>query len=271
MLDSVSLSTDDGVLLRRVVIEVGAMHLVLNCLGIFSHQSHNSQIGALSNEPTSSSNSNTGNSHNNGNSNLGGNANGNGNGSGNLHSGATKSNSAEEPFTSAATSDDKSHIYWAKGTGFGTGSTTQSWNVEQALMRQKSEEEHVTVLLLVLSSYINPGDCIPSEMRGEDILAYHDVRDVIGELPPIFQTLLQQSCLIPALSSYLRNDSVLDITRHIPLYRAILKLLRALSLSKSLVSLLQPMPSASGEFTPPISELLRNMKTCVDTYAKRLK
>ncbi|TDG43863.1 hypothetical protein AWZ03_009727 [Drosophila navojoa] len=246
LLDSVSLSTDDGVLLRRVVIEVGAMHLVLNCLGIFSHQSHNNKIGALISEPGSS-----------------GNSNGNGNGA------VTKSTTAEEPIPSTATSDDKSHIYWAKGTGFGTGSTTQSWNVEQALMRQKSEEEHVTVLLLVLSSYINPGDCIPSEMRGEDILAYHDVRDVTGELPPIFQTLLQQSCLIPALSSYLRNDSVLDITRHIPLYRAILKLLRALSLSKNLVSLLQP--SVNGDCTPPISELLKNMKTCVDTYAKRLK
>lgn len=50
-----------------------------------------------------------------------------------------------------ATSDDKGHMYWAKGTGFGTGSTTQSWNVEQALLRQKSEEEHVTVLLQVIN------------------------------------------------------------------------------------------------------------------------
>lgn len=52
--------------------------------------------------------------------------------------------------TSIVASDDKSHIYWAKGTGFGTGSTAQSWNVEQALLRQKSEEEHVTVLLQVI-------------------------------------------------------------------------------------------------------------------------
>lgn len=50
-------------------------------------------------------------------------------------------------------SDDKSHLYWAKGTGFGTGSTTQSWNVEQALSRQRSEEEHVTVLLQVTNSW----------------------------------------------------------------------------------------------------------------------
>ncbi|XP_037726370.1 baculoviral IAP repeat-containing protein 6 isoform X3 [Drosophila subpulchrella] len=257
LLDSVPLSTDDGVLLRRVVIEVGAMHLVLNCLGIFSHQSHNNRIGAPINEPSPSGTSS-------GSGTIGGNGSGNGSANG------VKTNAPEEA-TPSATSDDKSHMYWAKGTGFGTGSTTQSWNVEQALLRQKSEEEHVTVLLLVLASYINPGDCIPSDMCGEDILAYHDVRDVTGELPPIFQTLLQQSCLIPALSSYLRNDSVLDITRHIPLYRAILKLLRALSLSKMLVSLLQPAASGSGESTPPIVELLTNMKTCVDTYAKRLK
>lgn len=56
-----------------------------------------------------------------------------------------KSGSAEDNVTS----DDKSHVYWAKGTGFGTGSTQQSWNVEQALLKQKSEEEHVTVLLQV--------------------------------------------------------------------------------------------------------------------------
>lgn len=54
-------------------------------------------------------------------------------------------NNGEEPVIS----DDKSHVYWAKGTGFGTGSTQQSWDVEQALLRQKMEEEHVTVLLQV--------------------------------------------------------------------------------------------------------------------------
>lgn len=118
-------------------------------------------------------------------------------------------------------------MYWAKGTGFGTGSTQQSWDVEQALLRQKSEEEHVTVLLQVnkfaaallfsncqffpffffaflsqiLSSYINPGDCTNMEM------SYHDTSDDSSELPPIFLDLLQHSCLIPALCSYLRNDS----------------------------------------------------------------
>lgn len=39
--------------------------------------------------------------------------------------------------------------YWAKGTGFGTGSTTSSWDAEQAMLRQKGEEEHVACLLQV--------------------------------------------------------------------------------------------------------------------------
>lgn len=51
--------------------------------------------------------------------------------------------SVQKPIT-----DDKQQ-YWAKGTGFGTGSTASSWDAEQALIRQKSEEEHVTCLLLV--------------------------------------------------------------------------------------------------------------------------
>ena len=39
--------------------------------------------------------------------------------------------------------------YWAKGTGFGTGPTSSGWDVEQAMLKQKAEEEHVTCLLQV--------------------------------------------------------------------------------------------------------------------------
>lgn len=58
-------------------------------------------------------------------------------------------NSQASNGSSGGKSEDKSQLYWAKGTGFGTGSTQQSWNVEQALVRQRTEEEHVTVLLQV--------------------------------------------------------------------------------------------------------------------------
>lgn len=165
------MTTDDGVLLRRMVVEVGAIHLILSCLSIFSH--HNSNIstaGASVPAPA-------------------------------------PPKSAASPVTveEQAVSDDKSHVYWAKGTGFGTGSTQQSWNVEQALMRQKSEEEHVTVLLQVLSSYINPGDVMPPNNDTD----YHGESgdSISADLPALFLDLMQQSCLLPALCSYLRNDS----------------------------------------------------------------
>lgn len=113
LLDSSPLTTDDGVLLRRMIVEVGAVNLVLSCLSIFTH--HNSSVSIPTPVPA-------------------------------LPKSAMKKPSASEEIL---ISDDKSHVYWAKGTGFGTGSTQQSWNVEQALLRQKSEEEHVTVLLQV--------------------------------------------------------------------------------------------------------------------------
>ena len=47
------------------------------------------------------------------------------------------------------------NLYWAKGTGFGTGSTIQQWDAERTLMQQRLEEEYVTCILQILTSYIN--------------------------------------------------------------------------------------------------------------------
>lgn len=55
----------------------------------------------------------------------------------------------------AGLKDHKAQSYWAKGTGFGTGSTVSGWNAEEALKRQRAEEEHVTCLFRVsLKSYL---------------------------------------------------------------------------------------------------------------------
>lgn len=59
-------------------------------------------------------------------------------------------NTPAPPAPAPTTSEEKGHQYWAKGTGFGTGSTTSSWDAEQALLRQKSEEFHVACLLQVI-------------------------------------------------------------------------------------------------------------------------
>ncbi|XP_057338600.1 baculoviral IAP repeat-containing protein 6 isoform X3 [Microplitis mediator] len=202
LLKATPLTTDDGLLLRRTMVDIGAILLLLNCLAIFTHQTGHNEL-------------------------------------------------LDQKITQIGSrNDDKSHLYWAKGTGFGTGSTQQSWNVEQALLRQRSEEEHVTILLRVLASYVGSGS---QPQR---------------ELPATFAELIARSCLLPALSSYLRNDSVLDMARHIPLYRAVLQLLRSMALSTQLASLLLPRVGKSND--PSIVSLLSTMKVCVDTYVHKI-
>ncbi|KAM3606446.1 uncharacterized protein V6R79_016382 [Siganus canaliculatus] len=231
------LTTDDGVLLRRMALEIGAIHLILACLSALSHHApRNPNAGTSVSEPQIS----------------------------NCHGGGTS---------------EEQQLYWAKGTGFGTGSTASGWDVEQALTKQRLEEEHVTCLLQVLASYINPAgsssshspDGASADGRGHNSTA----------LPAVLQELLSQSCLIPAMSSYLRNDSVLDMARHVPLYRALLELLRAISTCTALVPLLLPLPGEPGqeeeedeehsEGQTSVGMLLAKMKTCVDTYTNRLR
>ena len=57
----------------------------------------------------------------------------------------------------------------------------------------------------VLSSYINPGSHIPKDFEKEDYDSDH--HEEKNNLPVILAELLSQSCLVPAISSYLRNDS----------------------------------------------------------------
>uniref|UniRef100_F7FUX9 Dual E2 ubiquitin-conjugating enzyme/E3 ubiquitin-protein ligase BIRC6 n=1 Tax=Ornithorhynchus anatinus TaxID=9258 RepID=F7FUX9_ORNAN len=227
------LTTDDGLLLRRMALEIGAIHLILACLSALSHHAPrvpNSNLNQT--EPQVSS------THN-------------------------------------SASTEEQQLYWAKGTGFGTGSTASGWDVEQALTKQRLEEEHVTCLLQVLASYINPAG---STANGEAQSVHEGRGQNCSALPSVLLELLSQSCLIPAMSSYLRNDSVLDMARHVPLYRALLELLRAIASCPSMVPLLLPLSTEHGDEEEEQSEsqasvgtLLAKMKTCVDTYTNRLR
>ena len=70
------------------------------------------------------------------------------------------------------------------------------------------------------------------------------------------------------------------MARHIPLYRAVLQVLRALAVCPHLVSLLLPSDRrynrasssrSSGSDSLSAIALLSKMKSCVDTYASRLR
>jgi len=101
-------------------------------------------------------------------------------------------------------SDDKSHVYWAKGTGFGTGSTQETWSVERAMEKRVAEEENVTCLLQVLSSYISPQ--FSADLGLYSIPSAHS-NFTITDLPTKLEELLQTSCLFSTISLYLKNDS----------------------------------------------------------------
>jgi len=62
----------------------------------------------------------------------------------------------------------------------------------------------------VLASFINPGGLIPKDFdaasAGSDEGSEKEDPDQ-SLLPTLLPELLTQSCLVPALSSYLRNDS----------------------------------------------------------------
>ncbi|KAL8592605.1 hypothetical protein ACOMHN_026535 [Nucella lapillus] len=254
LFDASPLTTDDGVLLRRMALDIGVLHLVLACLSVLSHHGPRVPVSGFQQETQ-------------------------------MILSAMQTAASQGGISQ---SEEKTQHYWAKGTGFGTGSTTSSWDAEQALLRQRSEEEHVACLLQVLGSYINPGGYIPKDFSLED--KDHDKESGSSYTPPsekwhlpeIVSDLLSQSCLIPAISSYLRNDSVLDMARHVPLYRALLQLLRGMAVCPLLVPLLLPMPSpqsqqqnpeAAGpaDTTASVEKLLAKMKGCVDTYSSRLK
>ncbi|XP_041353670.1 baculoviral IAP repeat-containing protein 6-like isoform X2 [Gigantopelta aegis] len=234
LFDATPLSTDDGVLLRRMALDIGTVHLILACLSVLSHHAPRVASGGLQQET-------------------------------NVILSAMQTNTSQPTSTQT---EEKNQSYWAKGTGFGTGSTTSSWDAEQALIRQKSEEEHVTCLLQVLGSYINPSGQVPEGFDKKDYLAPAENT----QIPEVMPNLLGQSCLVPAISSYLRNDSVLDMARHVPLYRSLLELLRGLAVCRSLVPLLRTLDrDGSPDTATAIEVLLEKMKGCVDTYASRLK
>ncbi|CAL4062959.1 unnamed protein product, partial [Meganyctiphanes norvegica] len=269
LLEATPLTTDDGLLLRRMCLESGALHLILACLAALSHQDTPEVVTSLyhQNVPIGLVVATTR---------------------------ATCVDGRDGHFGMTRGEGDRCH-YWAKGTGFGTGSTTQSWDVEQALVRQKVEEEHVVWLVRLLAQYINPGDVLPTELESaikaraenSDENSFKDACDPPlpplspteqPSLPPALLQLFQNSGLITTIASNLSNDSVLDMSRHVPLYRALLALVRGLAVTSSLAPLLltsQTQSSSnnqSGEVVLScIPSLLQKMKKTVNTYMAKLR
>jgi len=259
VLDNHSLRTEKGSLLRQQAVDMGVLQLLLACLAVFTQQISSanvkipvlnvqfvvgvpSALGISSSSSSSSSSSAPAKNEN-----------------------GEPSNSTAAPAAPGVTavsggSQQHQQQYWAKGTGFGTGSTAQTWDLDGAMHRQRQQEEQATCLLHTLSAYIHPVS--PDQLGSPP-----------APLPTDLLSIIQSSHLVTAICSYLRNDSVMDMARHVPLYKALLLLLRSIASCPELIPLLLPsstMEDSRSSDAQSIHSLLHKLKNYVSSYTARL-
>lgn len=137
------------------------------------------------------------------------------------------------------------NTYWAKGTGYGHSNYGKNaWDVQAYLAYQREKDCQTQE---VLSGIL---DCINCPA-----LSPHDMSD------------LADSCLVPVLESYLRNDSLLDLCKHLPLYQAILSVVKALAKHEHLRFLLASLPYQSSS----LRDLLAKLYTTAAVFQQRSK
>ena len=192
--------------------------------------------------------------------------------------------------------------YWAKGTGFGTGSTNQTWNIEQSLKRQGTQEEHIIWLLNILYNFIKPirqsVQASDSDITNKDIEppkkfhakpehgtggnsasdveevpeAYQDITD--ERLKNVFEqlhSLLADANIMKKICSYLSNDSVLDISRHVPLYDAIFSFVGGIATNNIFVPLVNHNHATPHSSTPlNLFQLLYKLSNTLQSYISKL-
>ncbi|CAF2055249.1 unnamed protein product [Rotaria magnacalcarata] len=134
--------------------------------------------------------------------------------------------------------------FWAKGTGFGTGSTHSQWKSDEIIQIQKLHEEHVIYLFDIFCSIFS--DKLSEELLDENLIE-----------------IINTSCLIPVLESYLRNDSILDISKQGDIHRHCLRLVNCLLHNNKLKSLIYQ--------TSNIESLIENLLQCVQTYTSMIQ
>ncbi len=88
------------------------------------------------------------------------NNNNNGNGNNNGITIECNARDGEQRVTSNSytTVDRNAPQFWAKGTGFGSGTTQQHWNIDVHMLKRKHDEDTVTciikVCLIVATSFV---------------------------------------------------------------------------------------------------------------------
>jgi baculoviral IAP repeat-containing protein 6 len=139
--------------------------------------------------------------------------------------------------------------YWAKGTGYGHDSRGNSgWSVAAYIAAQKERDsQHEAVL---------------DEIRG--CLAKENAHKVAAEERQTRFLTIEESALVPVIEHYLNNDSLLDMERHVSLYKTLLGVVKAFTENEDLISLLDRLEHQKQS----IYELMSRMHNQASIYMK---
>jgi len=165
----------------------------------------------------------------------------------------------EEAAAAAKKKKDSGTTYWAKGTGYGTNSDDKSdFNLSAYVRETVLTGKKVTQLLEVVAFMLTFDFANTTEI-------------------PAFQKEINEtvaaSALQPVLESYLRNDSLLEMSRSLALYKVLFRIAQLLTTQEYFLPLLCPEDSSSNIFT--LMEHLQRIAALVQkmpaTSEKRLK
>ncbi|KAI6178303.1 UBC core domain-containing protein [Aphelenchoides besseyi] len=171
-------------------------------------------------------------------------------GSGTQNTQTSSSNPNYMGFSNAAnfanhnTANSNDGQFWAKGTGFGSGSTSVHWNLANHVAKRKQHEVTVTCLLNILTNYVkrqtvaatsrlvasfdrDNSDTKNGQKKHQlaKLASTHDEPSPFTAIPGRFVQMVERSCLNSILNSYIMNDSVLDISRHVMVYESVVGLI----------------------------------------------
>lgn len=151
------------------------------------------------------------------------------------------------PTQPAAPTEKKE--YWAKGTGYGHDSRGNSgWSVAAYLAAQKERDaQHELVL---------------NEIR--ECLAKENAHKVAAEEKQTRFLTIEESALVPVLEHYLNNDSLLDMERHVSLYKVLLGVVKAFTENEDLIPLLDKLEHQKQS----VYELMTRMHSQASIYLK---
>ncbi|KAF7256808.1 hypothetical protein EG68_05829 [Paragonimus skrjabini miyazakii] len=130
--------------------------------------------------------------------------------------------------------------FWAKGTGFSTGSCSSKWNAASVKQKLAHEDRYATMLFNVLAVFLRA-------------FAIHSSEEMLRSIC----IQLSRSDVLQLLAGYLRNDSALDLANRVPLYRSIFRLLRVIAHCPSLHWILNCTPSAHSNLDFLCTEAIR--------------